>query len=69
MRILDGRLRAKRVSRSVQVGDRRRQDIHITVAGHEQVREVAPRMIEPQNRAFSGLGSNRACPANGRRKQ
>lgn len=54
-RILDELLEAGLASRSVHPRDGRRFEICITGAGRKRVREVVPRMVEPLNRAFSGL--------------
>ena len=56
-RILDSMLSAGWVSRSIDARDGRRHVICITAAGRAKVREVAPRMIEPLQRAFSGLSA------------
>jgi MarR family transcriptional repressor of emrRAB len=54
-RILDELLQAGLVSRTVHARDGRRFEIGITASGRQRVRDVVPRMIEPLNRAFSGL--------------
>lgn len=55
-RILEELSQAELVSRTVHARDGRRHEICITAAGRKRVREVVPKMIEPLERAFSGLG-------------
>ncbi|MDH4458513.1 MAG: MarR family transcriptional regulator [Nevskia sp.] len=45
------------VTRSVHARDARRHEIAITAAGRKRVREIVPRMVEPLERAFSGLSN------------
>lgn len=54
-RILEELTQAELVSRTVHARDARRHEICITADGRKRVREVVPKMIEPLNRAFSGL--------------
>lgn len=56
-RILEELADAALVSRTVSPRDGRRHDICITAAGRERVREVVPKIVEPLNRAFSGLSA------------
>ena len=57
-RILDGLLQAGWVTRTVDGRDGRRQIIEISDAGREKVHTIVPRMIEPLDRAFSGLSAS-----------
>lgn len=45
------------VTRSVHARDARRHQIAITAAGRKRVREIVPKMVEPLERAFSGLSN------------
>jgi MarR family transcriptional repressor of emrRAB len=54
-RILDELAADGMVSRTVEARDARRQAIHITPAGRKATAETASRIVEPLQRAFSGL--------------
>lgn len=54
-RIVEELVQAGWATRSVHARDARRHEIAITAEGRQTVRDIVPRMIEPLERAFSGL--------------
>lgn len=57
-RIIEELVQAELVTRSVHARDARRHEIAITAAGRQAVRDIVPKMIEPLERAFSGLSAD-----------